>query len=95
MKVLENCENVVRNRKSKVKITESTENKPKCEIEEKKFDTQEKIEKFVKTEKVEAVSEIKNENFMIKIEFDPMSIFLFILAIVTRFFRLAEPKNVV
>lgn len=34
-------------------------------------------------------------NFIIKIEFDPMSIALFILALATRFFRLSEPKNVV
>lgn len=33
--------------------------------------------------------------FTIKIEFDPMSIALFTLAIVTRFFRLSEPRNVV
>jgi hypothetical protein len=37
----------------------------------------------------------ENRNFTIKIEFDPMSIALFTLAIITRFFRLAEPRNVV
>lgn len=34
-------------------------------------------------------------NFIIKIEFDPMSIALLILALATRFFRLSEPKNIV
>ena len=35
------------------------------------------------------------ENFRIRIELDPMSIALFTLAVVTRFFRLSEPRNVV
>lgn len=34
-------------------------------------------------------------SFRFRLEFDPMSIALFTLAIVTRFFRLSEPKNVV
>lgn len=36
-----------------------------------------------------------NRNFRLKLEFDPMSIVLFTLAIVTRFFKLSEPRNVV
>lgn len=33
--------------------------------------------------------------FRIRLELDPMSIALFLLAIVTRFFKLSEPRNVV
>lgn len=36
-----------------------------------------------------------DKNFRIKLEFDPMSIALFALAVVTRFYKLSEPKNVV
>lgn len=39
--------------------------------------------------------DVKESNFKIRLEFDPMSIALFTLAIVTRFFRLSEPRNVV
>lgn len=36
-----------------------------------------------------------DSNFRIKLEFDPMSIALLMLAIITRFFKLSEPRNVV
>jgi hypothetical protein len=101
MKVPESCENVVRNRKQKTVVVDGGEKRPKSDIEVRERVEPEKSEKSdtQKEEKPERVlqesSEPHHENFTIKIEFDPMSIALFALATVTRFFRLAEPRNVV
>lgn len=110
MKVPENCENVVRNRKQKsaqtevvekpVKnLTKVTESKETKENDNKKFKEPEKVKLSKSHQKLENESPINDNNsttnFTIKIEFDPMSIALFTVAIITRFFRLSEPRNIV
>ncbi|XP_070496483.1 protein O-mannosyltransferase 1 [Chironomus tepperi] len=52
-------------------------------------------ERLIQQESEVTTNDKSNSNFVIKIEFDPMSIALFTLAIVTRFFRLSEPRNIV
>lgn len=108
MKAPESSENVLRNRKQKSAPAESVEKTVKNDQNEsvalKKNDN--KMDKMKIKEEDEKKSNKKlandkliqtesEQNFTIKIEFDPMSIALFALAIITRFFRLSEPKNVV
>lgn len=115
LKTIENCENVIRNRKNKDKQNENTEKSSKNKLKQIERVSSEKPSHQVEAEdeiaqikasiKMASKSEEKPQqtsqeksspiNFTIKIEFDPMSIALFLLAIVTRFFRLSEPKNVV
>lgn len=113
VKVLENCENIIRNRKQKVNHKDDTEKltKVKKQINSEKSDHQikDEIAKIdskpssgsTETEKQDLLNTRQQIppretiKFTIKIEFDPMSIALFTLAIVTRFFRLSEPQNVV
>lgn len=111
MKNPENCENSVRNRKKKENVPEKSEisvknssskSSEKMEIEQvKKLGQDEVSEVESKSESKSqhhndvAKVTIKESSFKIRLEFDPMSIALFTLAIVTRFFRLSEPRNVV
>lgn len=112
LKVVENCENIIRNRKQKAsnkdegeklmkvkkQSVEKSEHQQKDEIAKNDSETS---PRSTETEKQE-LSNIEHQilsresiKFTIKIEFDPMSIALFTLAILTRFFRLSEPRNVV
>jgi hypothetical protein len=113
LKALENCENIIRNRKQKTTHKDEAEKltKVKKQTNLEKSDHQQKDEIAKKdskpssgsteTEKQELlkgeqqISPRESIKFTIKIEFDPMSIALFTLALVTRFFRLSEPRNVV
>lgn len=90
MKTPENCENLLRNRKKKVKSLEkSTEAEIDDEVKEKKVekDSNETNFNFKVIE--------KSQNFALRLEFDPMSMALLAFALATRFFRLSEPRNVV
>lgn len=113
LKALENCENIIRNRKQKATHKDETEKltKVKKQINLEKSDKKEEDEiakidskpssRSTETEKQELlstrqqISPRETIKFTIKIEFDPMSIALFTLALITRFFRLSEPRNVV
>ena len=109
MKAPENCENIVRNRKQKSAQVENLEKSAKSQtktseqienskiIKESKKTTEgpKSDEKFIQQEAAVTPNDNRTSNFTIKIEFDPMSIALFTIAIVTRFFRLAEPRNIV
>jgi hypothetical protein len=108
MKSPENCENTVRNRKKKENVQDksvksspkSTEDESVKEVDHKKIPQEENL-KIKQQNESNMKTQISNEslgaerNFRIRLEFDPMSIALFTLAIVTRFFRLSEPRNVV
>jgi hypothetical protein len=102
MKTPENSDNTLRNRKRKENVSEkcdkSVNNSSKSteKMEAKSSVEEEKME--LKVDKVKAQAQetqISKETFRIRLEFDPMSIALFALALVTRFYRLAEPRNVV
>lgn len=113
LKALENCENIIRNRKQKVTHKDETEKltkvKKQTNLEKSDHKEKDEIAKIEskptmgsdETEKRELldtrqqISPRETIKFTIKIEFDPMSIALFTLALVTRFFRLSEPRNVV
>lgn len=111
MKTPEDCGNSLRNRKQKKNVQETSEEKVKNLFEfAEDCGSLKKIDETLRTnfpikKPTEMRSEIHkssntnditdNRNFTIKIEFDPMSIALFTIAIVTRFFRLSEPRNVV
>jgi predicted nuclease with TOPRIM domain len=112
LKTIENCENVLRNRKQKNTQNENAEkpSKEKSKQSEKVFTEKSEVVATNENNKIAKIkSETSNEmpevqkqistqqhtKFTIKIEFDPMSIALFMLAIATRFFRLSEPRNVV
>jgi hypothetical protein len=105
MKTPENCENSLRNRKKKEnvaekservvkKTTEKVENHKVEQSQEENLKIKEKSAEKLQSE-AEIVSDVQSKDFRIRIEFDPMSIALFTLAIVTRFFRLSEPRNIV
>jgi predicted PilT family ATPase len=106
MKTPENCENSLRNRKKKENGSEKSEKSSQKSTEKVENEKVEQFQEEVK-EKTERKSLNKKENdsngqfvvgeknFRIRFELDPMSIALFTLAVVTRFFRLAEPRNVV
>jgi hypothetical protein len=109
LKTIENCENVLRNRKQKNQQNENVEKHSKEKSKQSEKVSTEKSEAAVTNEN-NKIAKIKSETpigapeevvsqestkFTIKIEFDPMSIALFTLAIATRFFRLSEPRNVV
>jgi len=84
--------------KVQAKITEQIENKEelkKSKELEKVVESPKSDEKLIQQESEVTTNDNSISNFTIKIEFDPMSIALFTLAIVTRFFRLAEPRNIV
>jgi hypothetical protein len=94
MKTPENSENILRNRKKKVKIIEkSSEN----EVKNEDYDDKKEKKKILVNEETNHNFKVidKNENFVFRLEFDPMSIALLAIALATRFFRLSEPRNVV
>ncbi|CRK93645.1 CLUMA_CG007174, isoform A [Clunio marinus] len=99
IKSQENCENSLRNRKKKealtqnnvLKSSEKSEVKPQNESKGK-VENQQQIES---TTKPQIHEERNDKSFRIRLEFDPMSVVLFTLAIITRFFKLSEPRNVV
>lgn len=101
MKTPENSENSLRNRKKKENVVEKCEKSVKnssksSEKMEAKSTTEERVEPKLKVNEAKAQdNQITRDTFRIRLEFDPMSIALFALAIVTRFFRLSEPRNVV
>lgn len=113
MKIPENSETSLRNRKKKENVPEKSEKSVKnsSKSSEKMKECSEvpdvlngvkepvKFEEEIKHkgDTSDQVSSAKrsDENFRIRIEFDPMSIALFTLAIVTRFFKLSEPRNIV
>ena len=109
MKKPENCENSLRNRKNKENVGDKSEKISKIadEVERQKVEhsqreilkTKEETDRKVQKEQGTHLSNVQFEegdkNFRIRIEFDPISIALLTLAIVTRFFRLSEPRNVV
>lgn len=109
MKKPENCENSLRNRKKKENVADKSEkNSNKTdEVEREKVEqsqgeilkikqeTERKVQKEQESHLSNVQYEEKYKNFRIRIEFDPISIALLTLAIVTRFFRLSEPRNVV
>jgi hypothetical protein len=91
MKTPENSENLLRNRKKKVKSVEkSSENEVNDENDDKKDKKKIVNETNLNFKVIE-----KSENFVFRLEFDPMSIALLAIALATRFFRLSEPRNVV
>lgn len=107
MKTPENSENSLRTRKRKENVQEKSEqsvknsskSSEKTETESgRKVEREEnenlKIKEKIESESPQAPTDNKS-SFRLKLELDPMSIALFILAIVTRFFRLSEPRNVV
>lgn len=109
MKTPENCESSLRNRKKKEnvqeKVQQSVTNLSKSS-EKMEDDPSNQVEQQrEKSLKFKSESESKSEDdqgtvesfksFRLKLEFDPMSIALFTLAIVTRFYKLSEPRNVV
>lgn len=77
------------------------ENIEKCENKNERveFITNNEPEKInkIKTEEKHSENENVNEKnkFVFKIEFDGMSIILFIIAAATRLYKLTEPKNIV
>lgn len=94
MKTPENSENILRNRKKKVKIIEkSSEN----EVNNEDYDDKKEKKRILVNEETNHNFKVidKNENFVFRLEFDPMSIALLAIALATRFFRLSEPRNVV
>lgn len=110
MKSPESCENSLRNRKKKENVVEKSEksakNPPKSsekmedipkEVEERSS-SDESLKFIAKSDSANqgsVATSHRQENFRIRLEFDPMTITLFALAVVTRFFRLSEPRNVV
>lgn len=110
MKNPENSENSLRNRKKKEDVQEKSEisvknssskSSEKMEAEQSRKLAQDEVSEVGKSdsksqqrnEDIKVV--VRERSFRIRLEFDPMSIALFTLAIVTRFFRLSEPRNVV
>jgi hypothetical protein len=91
MKTPESEESSLRNRKKKEIPAEKCEKSAKTPS---KVATEEKTEGKVSQVKAQD-DEVPNDTFRFRLEFDPMSIALFALALATRFFRLAEPRNVV
>lgn len=109
MKSPESCESSIRNRKKKdgpekseksaknsSKSSEKMEDIPNEVDERSQSDESLKFNgKSDSTDQGSAVEGHQHQNFRVRLEIDPMSIALFILAIVTRFYRLSEPRNVV
>lgn len=98
MKTPESCENSVRNRKRRENVPErSVKNSSKSSESEVEQPQEENLKIKDPTEKPSRVEEknVEERNFRLKLEFDPMSIVLFTLAVVTRFHKLSEPRNVV
>lgn len=110
MKTPENSENSLRNRKKKENVQEKSEqslknsskSSEKMETEEvEKVEQENEILNIKKKIESKSLHDLKaenaedNSNFKIRFELDPMSIALFTIAIVTRFFKLSEPRNVV
>lgn len=110
MKSPESCESSLRNRKKKENVVEKSEksakNPPKSsekmedipkEVDERSSSDEslKLIGKSDSTDQGSSATSHRHGNFRIRLEFDPMSLTLFALAIVTRFFRLSEPRNVV
>ena len=119
-KVIENCENIIRNRnpkkiliktseisaKEKIKLVEQLKHKEnddkqeeatikESELQETSTKDTQSHEKINEKELESTTNNKSSSKFTIKVEFDLMSIALFTLAIITRFFRLSEPRNVV
>ena len=110
MKTPEDSENSLRNRKKKENVQEKSEqsvknsskSSEKMETEAaKKVEQENEILNIKKKTESKSHQDLKSEdaegnsNFRIRLEIDPMSIALFTIAIVTRFFKLSEPRNVV
>lgn len=110
MKSPESCESSLRNRKKKENVQEksvknSSKSSEKMEIEGSVKMEQQQGEDLNSNFMQQSESKSRNDletterapekNFRIRLELDPMSIALFTLAVVTRFFRLSEPRNVV
>lgn len=99
MKSPESCESSLRNRKKKENV--SVKNSLKSPEKMEDLDLKEVEQPQEKDSKVDKVPQLvskdapKDSNFRIRFEFDPMSIALLALAIITRFFKLSEPRNVV
>lgn len=95
----ESCETQLRNRKKKEKKVESQteESPPSDEDDLKKKLRNFTNEKFVEKPDTSAFVVSNNEggHFTLRLEFDPMSVALLIVGLLTRFYRLAEPRNVV
>lgn len=108
MKSPESCESSLRNRKKKENVVEKSEksakNPPKSSEKledipkeaDERSSSDESLKLIDKSDSIDQGSGATNHGkFRIQLEFDPMSLTLFALAIVTRFFRLSEPRNVV
>lgn len=98
IKTPESCETLLRNRKKKEKKVETEEPNP---IEEDDDDLKIKLRNstdensWEKSESFTVVQSSEGGNFSLKLEFDPMSVALLVFALLTRFYRLAEPRHVV
>lgn len=97
-------ENVVEKSEKSVKNLYKTSEKMETEVSSKMEQQQQekmlnnKLKTDSKSQSDDSTTELlasNDSNFRIKLEFDPMSIALLTLAIITRFFKLSEPRNVV
>lgn len=111
MKSPENCDTSLRSRKRKEsaaeksvknvsKTSEKMETDVTSKVEQQQQQQQEKnLNIKYKSESEDSTTTEQfpssDRNFRIRLEFDPMSIALLTLAIITRFFKLSEPRNVV
>lgn len=109
MKSPESCESSLRNRKKKENVQEKSGKNSSKSSEKMEIEGSVKMEQqgedsnlnFMQQSEsksrydLETTERAPEKNFLIRLELDPMSIALFTLAVVTRFFRLSEPRNVV
>lgn len=109
MKSPESCESSLRNRKKKENVQEKSVKNSSKSSEKMEIEGSVKMEQqgkdlnlnFMQQSESKARNDLETterapeKNFRIRLELDPMSIALFTLAVVTRFFRLSEPRNVV
>lgn len=95
IKTPESGESSLRNRKRKENV--SVKNSSKTEDEEDDLkEVEQPLEEDLKAEQPTRDQPIvAAANFRLRLEFDPMSIVLLTLALITRFYRLSEPRNVV
>lgn len=98
IKTPESGESSLRNRKRKENV--SVKNSPKSSKTEDEEDDLKEVEQPLE-ENLKAEQPTRDQpivaaaNFRLRLEFDPMSIVLLTLALITRFYRLSEPRNVV
>lgn len=98
MKTPESGEGSLRNRKRKENVSVKSSMKSEKLVEEDKMEVEQPKVDELKVPRVVAdapTTTATDTSFRIRLEFDPMSIVLLSLALVTRFFRLSEPNNVV